>query len=243
MVSSRYGWAVGRVVRVTDLQLEIELVKGERVLTKQSVNLPSLRVGDEVVVSWLAIGSSPRKFRGVRYVDADAVEPVGKWRRESAYQRRFRIEEDSIGTIAERAVLKAVSSVGVRVEKATDYEDEVLGVDLWTFLKLDAGWTWLPIDVTVQRDKDIFDAESKYQKAFERGVLIVLIDPEAVLFRDASPKKILAALRASIKVGLEQFATCGKNLLKRREAMEKELAEYPKGKSQLQVGLERARLA
>ena len=49
----------------------------------------AFRPGQDVMVSWTSIGDYPSCSDGIRYVDYDAIEPVGAWALENRYRAKF----------------------------------------------------------------------------------------------------------------------------------------------------------
>ena len=141
----------------------------------------------------------------------------------SSYQRKHPKDPQNTSFQAEAALIGGFNSLGIRAEPATDFEDEFLGVDVWTFL-FDPDpntWAWFPIDVTLRRDMDPFKGGSKYDTAFGRGVIPISLDP------GVTASDITYSLVRTIGGVLDDFRTCDKEVLTRKRAMQEELKDFP----------------
>ncbi len=179
--------------------------------------------GDRIVAAWRSKGEYPNNARGVRYIDGDAVEKIGVWKRKISYIRRQpTVTMDSFE--AEQMAINLLRDQGFRADISTGFEDKVLGVDGWLFLEdLEKGWFWHPIDFTLRTDLDPHASGSKYDDAFERGVIPVPLTIS--LLRADSAEANAERMLAHINKALAQFALCGKSLLSRKEAMRREIEE------------------
>lgn len=124
----------------------------------------------------------------------------------------------------EAAAISKLKQCGVRVERATDYEDEILGIDCWLFLQ-DVGWDetqwrWYPVNLTLRSDMDKYQNSSKYHKCFGKGVLPIRLTFDNLKLR---PLKVWEKVELAIHYALHDFALCGQPLLSREEAKQKEL--------------------
>ncbi|MEK7642199.1 MAG: hypothetical protein AAB392_00165 [Patescibacteria group bacterium] len=130
-------------------------------------------LGKKIFASWCGKEdvTRPPISNGQHWLDFDAIEPEGLWRREEVYIPAFQ-RDGRRGFEAEDIVLNALIHCGVRAEKPTLYEDQRLGVDFWVFLKIEGSWKWLPVDLTLRRGEEL---EEKYKTAFERGIIVVAL--------------------------------------------------------------------
>jgi hypothetical protein len=215
----RYGFEKGVVVEVNSA---VRLEGGEILYLKTGTNKDVLLCGDQVIVTWISPEAYPRNFRGKRYVDGEAVEKVACWQKKSLYVRKHHKDSGLEPFRAEKMVVDRLRSYGVRAEPATDFEDEMLGVDAWIFLRSsDHTWIWYPLDITLREDMSPHQNESKYGKAFQKGVIAVNVDFQ--LESNSEPVMTVSRVLASFQMALEDFHVCGRKLLTRNEAMRREV--------------------
>lgn len=216
---SKYNFAKGVVVKLSPLVVQM----GNGLIVRQKLQengnwVP--RLNQQVIASWSSTGSTknPRKFRGEYYIDDTAIEPIGLWSRISQFRRIHYKDEQSLPFIAEEVIANVLESNGIRAEKATNFEDEKLGVDLWIFLKSGDIWKWYPIDITLRRDTDVHRGE-KFDKGFQRGIITISLDPKKVEGRSS---ELFSDFFTAFNAGCENFNLCGKKTFSRREAKKQE---------------------
>lgn len=211
-----YQYSYGEVVSdnlVTGVRIRLNFMDGFYVRTFQKRF--RAEVGQKVIVSWFAT-NNPQKTpaychtTGEYYVSDDAIEYPGQWRRNSNYTRRYP-KGDTSGFAAEATFLQDLAALGWRVEPATDFEDEKLGVDGWIFLSYRHKWMWVPIDITILTDSNDYSFSKKLSRNMRRGIITL------------SPDCYDVQGLLMYKIG-EYGAD---NLISRHEAMEKELFYTP----------------
>lgn len=215
----RYWFESGRVV-ISERREKIQLESGVLVRAKSSVQRRRYTLGDEVIVSWISEQRYPKIIQGARFVDPDAIERKGIWERQSSYIRKYEKWPVKSGYTAELAVQEMFRFTGVRAENATDFEDEILGVDLWIFILLDKQWTWVPLDITLR------EGDEKKEKAAHRGVILITLKPAEILEPGALLPAALSQIAGSRLRALRETG----ELLSRRKALKMELSEFPLGK-------------
>lgn len=193
--------------------------------------LKELQPGMPVHFAWLNRDGS---FDFPREVDGSAVEPAGYWRRASAYQP-LHAENQTQGKLAEELFIKLVSQAGIRIEHATPFEDEWLGIDAWMFTSLGPEfwgeygltrrWDWLPLDFTFQRlDFTGEDPESKAEKVLGRHVVPIHLHHHL----PGTPEGLAAHLVRELIACFRKREGCHETLVTRQEAMDKEISWKPK---------------
>lgn len=171
MNRKRYHHEQGVVVGGSPERPYIELESGNEVWADRGPVGETFYKKDKVVVAWKSQGPYPKPERSIAHVECQAVELVTKWHRRSTYERLF--DTVRLSFEVESEALCALRKVGVRAEKATDFEDERLGVDFWVLLNYTGAWIWYPVDVTLRSDLQRFVHTSKYSQVFEKRVLLV----------------------------------------------------------------------
>lgn len=202
-------------------QVVVELQNGAIVKTNWSSHALPFRIGQRVEVSW--VSDKPEETRRHFYTQPSAVEKVRAWTRKSSYQR---IHEDTttFGHQAEAVVLEALEKHGVRVERATDFEDEKLGVDLWAFLKVGGAWRWMPLDVTVQITSSLTE-DGKARGSLEKGVISTRVFPNSVVTKALD--EIFDRVKAEVTTQAKLAQAKHISLLSREQARDKELKQFP----------------
>lgn len=101
------------------------------------------------------------------------------------------------------------------MEEATDFENELLGVDFWLFTRISSNqWGWLPINIALHSDK-----------TFKKQVIRIILDLDD---DRATPQAIFySQFRGQLAKTLYDFSFCGQTLLTREGAMATELLEFP----------------
>lgn len=139
-----------------------------QILYNGANKIHDLKIGQEIFVSW---NTRYIKYQGLYVAERSAIEPCGFWFRKSKYVPKFK--HDSSGHNLESKIVRMLNDAGIRAEKSTPFEDEILGVDLWVFLKISSLWQWVPVDVTMQRGPVL---RKKITDGIEKGVLVVEVD-------------------------------------------------------------------
>jgi hypothetical protein len=217
----RYWFESGRVV-ISEFQEKIELESGVLVRPKRTYSRRRYTLGDEVFVSWISEQRYPKIIQGERFVDSDAIEKKGAWERQSSYIRKYERWPLKHGYTAELAVQEMFRFTGIRAEQASDFEDEMLGVDLWIFVKMDKKWTWVPLDITLR------EGDEKLEKAAHRGVILIQLAAVEVL----EQKMLLSAVQGQIAASRLRALKDKGELLSRIKALKMELSEFPLGRFQ-----------
>lgn len=189
--------------------------------------------GMRVVFSWLS--QSPGAHEYPRYVDPTAVECIGLWERTSSYIPKFSKSSGLHCRLAEQVFIRRVREFGLRIEHATPFEDERLGIDAWWHCRLgnrlsDANWhrgsiwRWIPIDFTYRRlNLDTGDPSAKKAAAKDRGVVPIKLHDSL----DPSPRALTGHLRVQVHTFLDQLGGIDSTLMTRERAMTLELDHRP----------------
>jgi hypothetical protein len=177
-----------------------------------------LVVGDEVMVSWFSYKTGP-ETRVHLYTHPSAVEAVGRWNHMPALYKRVHPITGDLGHKAETVVMEALRRKGLRVEHASDFADEKLGVDLWVLFPIGKEWQWLPLDVTIQISSSL-DEAGKAKKSFDRGVISARVFPRQITEENYEEifQRIKAEITSQVKLAkMKDFVLMSRQVARVRE--------------------------
>ncbi|HMR54967.1 MAG TPA: hypothetical protein PKD34_00025 [Candidatus Doudnabacteria bacterium] len=169
-------------------------------------------IGQEVIVSWCTKNSdgTPHYENGDFFVSDQAIELPNQWERTSVYVRKYE-KDDREGFRAEREIIQQLNEVGWRVEQATDFEDEKLGIDCWVFMSVANQWIWVPVDITIKTDGRSYALAQKILQ--NRRHRVITLRPGQL------------GLQHALYYALKPLGV--HNIVSRQEALDKELLYTP----------------
>jgi len=178
---------------------------------------------------------TPRRRRGRYLLESGSVEPISRWLRQTSYKPAFG-HQASFGKEAEGFLICGLMQSGILVHRATPFEDEVLGVDMWLRMKaytidntlIEASekkhWLWLPVNLTLKPEGQVSDEPySKYQHHKRRGVLPVRATNAAVKDR----VRLIQQVKETMAEAVSDFHKTKTPILARRRAKEMEVNYAP----------------
>lgn len=210
-----YSFSKGHVVSKNSIIIDISGEEKEAYFSTFNENAPNLL--EKVIVSWETRNGKLRSFKGKFWVDRSAIETLGFWERNSTYISKFD-RRNGFGFKAEEFIIEKIIENGIRAERATPFEDEILGIDFWIFVKIENLWQWIPIDCTIRRDVDSKRGK-KYNKGFKSGVIVVRVDPREV---DGQDTFTFINFMGNLNTALKDFELCGNPIIKREYAKKQE---------------------
>jgi len=248
MREKKYNWEIGHAFESHPEQCSILLESGYTVWAIDETGSMRFKSDERVAVAWYSPYRYPPERSGLRRVSAHAVEPLGKWARESSYRTRFsKHSRTEPGLFAETLVLVSLQRTGMRAEESTDYEDEKLNVDIWIFALYTGQWQWLPLDIGLVQHNGRDDryqkkyTEKKRKKCLESCTIPVFVTNESVFKGTGDNSRALAASIETQAVSfLAELNARRKKLLTRESALEKEQTLYSFLPSPLKIELQRA---
>ena len=175
---ANYGFGIGSVIRAGP-QVVIKLDDGPEVVPKKHCVIKfQPKANDRVIVSWRNRRSFryPEMYDGVHYVDPGAIEPTSLWQRQSLYRSNYRQDRAQLSFRTETDTINILRHKGLRAERATAFEDEKLGIDLWIFLQINEVWRWYPVDITLWEEGKV-NGGKKFTDGYSKGVVTVRIKP------------------------------------------------------------------
>jgi hypothetical protein len=133
-----------------------------------------LNARQRVACSWFSRNGGAPGVPGWE-LDARGIELADAWDRPARFHETdYEHDGPCNGMWAERDFIGHISRSNLRISEASPYEDQVLGIDIWAYLRdrKTGNWSWLPFDLTLQPLYKGDRAPSpKFKLAFHRRVI------------------------------------------------------------------------